>query len=284
LPRDALLENSTYAVVYQKKKGVWTTGNTLMLMEDFLGDGMELDGTSLGAYVHTSYAALEEAFQFAGIGVSSCVIDIGCGDGRAALVAAARFHCHAVGGIDCDAPLIEKFAAKAKSMMVAGDENESRCSSNTSELTVDSDTRVVCVSADALAWGKQPRLFYTAEELAELAAGSVVHVDCSTDNNKVLLPKPTHIYLYILQHRLKFLVPLLKRIRAEIPGVVIISAFQFEVRPPKMSGTGEEGDVSVPTNHENTQDPAYLESDYLDVPVAASFVESKGRLTFRIYK
>lgn len=248
-----------------------------MLADDFLGDGMELDGTSLGAYVHTSYAALEEAFRFAGVDSSSSVIDIGCGDGRAALVAATKFQCRAVGGIDCDAPLIEKFAEKCKSLVDATDAGKT---SSSMVLTAEQDTRFSCVAADALAWGRQPRLFYTNDELQALPPRSVVFTNeaDSPPSEPILLPSPTHIYLYILQHRLKFLVPLLKRIRRDVPGVVIISAFEFEVRPTSDNVAATEG-TEVP-EPEGTP----TESDFLDVPVSASFVESKGRLTFRVYK
>ncbi|CUG05796.1 Hypothetical protein, putative [Bodo saltans] len=259
-----------------------------MLLDDFLGDGMELDGTSLGAYVHTSYAALEEAFRFANVDSSSCVIDIGCGDGRAALVAAARFGCHAVGGIDCDAPLIEKFAEKARSLVDCSavdpttntSEVASKGSSSNLAISAEQETRFVCVAADALAWGRQSQLFYGDDELKSVLPPRTVVFANVVDKTDVpvLLPKPTHIYLYILQHRLKFLVPLLKRIRRDVPGVVIVSAFEFEVRPTDVDVVAS----SAAQPAETSDGPS--ESDYLDVPVAASFVESKGRLTFRVYK
>jgi SAM-dependent methyltransferase len=261
-----------------------------MLMEDFLGDGMELDGTSLGAYVHTSYAALEEALRFAGVDQNSCVVDIGCGDGRAALVAAARFGCHAVGGIDCDAPLIEKFAEKAKCLVdnivtdtvaSAAESTTSKGSSSNLTLAAGQETRFVCVAADALAWGRQTKLFYNDEELkAVVPPRGVVFVNEADDahGKDILLPTPSHIYLYILQHRLKFLVPLLKRIRRDVPGVVIVSAFEFEVRPAEGDSTAVHPQQGV------SEAGGPTESDYLDVPVESSFVESKGRLTFRVYK
>lgn len=228
--------------------------------EILLGDGMELDGTSLGAFVHTTHKALEEVFRHCGVDSKSCVIDIGCGDGRAAVVAAERFRCHAVGGIDVGVELIDKFDKKSR---------ESLARMRASEGDPSTLPKVFCVAGDGLFWGKQNRLFLSAEELATVEPGSVVTTSDVVGVSKrsdVFLPEPTHIYLYILQHKLKYLVPLLKRIRHEVPNVVIISAFEFETRGAEESGSLEEG------------------TDYLDVPVAETFLESKGRILFRVYK
>lgn len=229
-------------------------------MEDiFLGEGVELDGTTLGAFVHTTHKALEELYQFAGVSPSSCVIDIGCGDGRAAIVAAEKFRCHAVGGIDVGLDLIQKFDSKVRDAL---QRMSSKC--ETSILP-----KCFCVHGDALAWGHQEKMFLSDDELAGVAPATVVFAsDVSSElvssRRDVLLPKPTHIYLYILQHMLRHLVPLLKRIRQEVPGVVILSAFEFKQRP------------ADPQDDDG--------QEYLDVPVAAMFEESKGRLTFRVYK
>eukprot|EP00331_Platyophrya_macrostoma_P018677 CAMPEP_0176470048 /NCGR_PEP_ID=MMETSP0127-20121128/40227_1 /TAXON_ID=938130 /ORGANISM="Platyophrya macrostoma, Strain WH" /LENGTH=216 /DNA_ID=CAMNT_0017864275 /DNA_START=16 /DNA_END=664 /DNA_ORIENTATION=- len=167
-----------------------------MTDDTFLGDGMELDGTSLGAFVHTTHKALEDKLRD----------DIGCGDGRAAIVAAERFKCYAVGGIDVGLELIEKFEKKAQESILRMQQTEGL-------------PKFFCVAGDGLKWGKQDHIFMTAEECAEIRPGSVLtstDVDSSSHHRDVFLPKPTHIYLYILEHKLKYLVPLLKRIRSEV--------------------------------------------------------------------
>ena len=149
-------------------------------MGDF-DDGLpqtELDDTTLGAYVHSPYAAVQEVFEHLQIGPGATVFDLGCGDGRVCLIAADM---GAIGyGVDIDAGLIDKFNTKAATKSVSD--------------------RAIGIVGDAC----------NADRLPEMQ-GII----------------PTHIYLFILQHRLHLIVPCLQRYFEINPEVVIVSAFDL---------------------------------------------------------
>lgn len=137
----------------------------------------ELGETTLGQYVHTPHKALTELFDHCNVGKTSVVVDLGCGDGRACLIAAKR--CGSFGiGVDIDKDLIAGFVEKAR-----------------------------------------------AQELSSQIVG-IVGDAC----DETLLrghPAPTHIYLFILQHRLHLIVPTLQRLQQQHPGLIIMSAFNM---------------------------------------------------------
>ena len=152
-------------------------------MEDF-GEGLELGGNSLGAFVHSPHSAVNEIFGATAVGRDSVVWDVGCGDGRSCLVALESFSARCAVGIDVDDELVKKFASKAQQKGLL----EGR--------------RCICVCRDALELAADPALFET-------------------------YPPPTHVYIYILQHLLPLLVPLVRRVQREYPEVIVISAFPF---------------------------------------------------------
>lgn len=177
----------------------------------------ELDDTTLGAYVHSPYAALEELFAHEGLKSNHVLLDLGCGDGRACLLAAEKFGAIGV-GVDIDGDLVEKFVAKAAAKGLR--------------------SRTVGIAADAcqspqLLFGvdKLPHLLPLAPEFIVPMSSSVspIQQDASAATTTAA-PQPsllriTHIYLFILQHRLHLLVPTLRDYLAVYPGLVIMSAF-----------------------------------------------------------
>lgn len=286
-------------------------------LQQMLGFEMELDDTSLGAFVHTRHSALSEVFSRIGlVPHQSTLLDIGCGDGRAAVLAGEQFHCAAVGGIDVDWSVIESFqrrwnAVLAKRVGVVGEPSSAMPNDDSNKTSTPSSSPTsgtsqegvpplcVCIAGDALKWAAQDRLFYTMEEQAALSRAEAVVTNAlvpPASDAPMYLPRPTHIYLYILQHMLYKLVPLMKRIRQEIPGIVIVSAFPFRVRPSvlaarrreaerKKSTTTKEEATSLSgkegTIEEQEQDG---EEEYLDVDPAEIYLDTQGKLEFRIYK
>lgn len=81
----------------------------------------ELGDTTLGQYVHSPYAAISEAFQHVGINHDSVVVDLGCGDGRACIVAVKQFGAFGI-GVDIDEELIHaKFLPKVAELKLPAD-------------------------------------------------------------------------------------------------------------------------------------------------------------------
>lgn len=273
-----------------------SASDDLAALQDMLGTGMELDDTSLGAFVHTKHNALHEVFERLHLKPTDVLLDIGCGDGRAAVLAAEHFPCGAVGGIDVDWSVIESFerrwnAALDRIITKRTADAQTSSSSGTDHNEVKEQQQqpplCVCIAGDALQWAAQDRLFFTPEEQASLPRSKAYvqnALQTSSSNCMLYLPRPTHIYLYILQHMLYKLVPLMHRIRREIPGVVIVSAFPFRVRPSVLrrrrqeAGTTAEEAAVVPAEDEDGSE------EYLDVEPSEIYLDSQGKLEFRIYK
>jgi SAM-dependent methyltransferase len=82
--------------------------------------GCSTSGIKLDApYVSTPYPVVEEMLALAKVGPADTVYDLGCGDGRFVITAAAKFGARGV-GIDLDPKRLEEGVAGAKRAGVGG--------------------------------------------------------------------------------------------------------------------------------------------------------------------
>jgi SAM-dependent methyltransferase len=71
------------------------------------------DGNSLGPYVATPEDIVEKMLEFAKVGPTDVVYDLGCGDGRIVITAARKYGAHGV-GVDIDPKRIAESRANAR--------------------------------------------------------------------------------------------------------------------------------------------------------------------------
>jgi SAM-dependent methyltransferase len=87
------------------------------LLEIWLGSHGREDAEDLAPYVATPRPVLDRMLEMAGVGAEDLVCDIGCGDGRIVIAAAARFGARGV-GIDIDPERIRESRENAGKAMV----------------------------------------------------------------------------------------------------------------------------------------------------------------------
>lgn len=87
------------------------------LLEIWLGSHGREDAADLAPYVATPRPVLDKMLDMAGVGAEDFVCDIGCGDGRIVIAAAARFGARGV-GIDIDPERIRESRENAEKAMV----------------------------------------------------------------------------------------------------------------------------------------------------------------------
>lgn len=76
------------------------------------------EGSDLGPFLATPDSLIDPLLDLAGVRADDVVADVGCGDGRLVVRAAARFGCRAV-GIEQSAALVERARARARTARVA---------------------------------------------------------------------------------------------------------------------------------------------------------------------
>jgi hypothetical protein len=87
------------------------------ILEIWLGSHGREDAEDLAPYVATPRPVLDRMLEVAGVGPGDFVFDIGCGDGRIVIAAAARFGARGV-GIDIDPERIRESRENAEKAMV----------------------------------------------------------------------------------------------------------------------------------------------------------------------
>ena len=255
----------------------------------------ELDDKSLGAYVHLPHKSLRDVFLAFGVGKTkggtggSVLWDIGCGDGRSCIIAVEQCGASAAMGVDIDEPLVEQFAQKVMCRRL--------------------EAKISCVCGDALAMvpdeaendaASQLHLTYDAtppaasSSVARSTSGVLSGLSCGDYYSEAFFPRPSHVYIAILQHLLHRVVPIVEHL-LHISGkddVVIISAFKFPVDDEEVKKE-QKAELSPP----DTRQPEELEQQHehlkmreaplirkrFNTSLCTTWSDSKGLNTFYIY-
>lgn len=102
------------------------------------------------AQAPTPYSKIAEALELSGIKPGQTFVDIGCGDGRALIVAAEQFHTSLATGIEMDAELVE--AARRRVRLAGLDDRIKIIHGDATELALPTgDVAYVYLYADMLA-------------------------------------------------------------------------------------------------------------------------------------